>query len=447
MDYDDTVLKTDRVATGADAIPPTDPVRSGYRFTGWRPAITNITADTTAYAQYELIDSEDKKHQVRFIDHDDTILSTQRVIDGQDAIEPKSPTREGYTFTGWRPAITNVTKDTDAYAQYEKKDSSSSDSSSGGSSNNGSSNGSNSGSTDLTSKLYTLTVRNGSGSGSYAAGAQVIIIANDPTSTTEFSNWTVDPATVNIASKNVTATVLTMPESAVTVTANYTNKSTTSGSGSNVSGNANGNSNSNTTTGTITNPNSNNGTTVVIDKNGLSNTGVVTAVVNGSSDNFVIKISESADAAARAVKALMAEYGDLSNIVYFPMDISLYDSTGTTKITDTTGLSIAITLPIPDSMITYAGNNKIASIKNDKLEVLSPKFTTISGVSCITFTAEHFSPYLIYVDKSNLTAGVITDTTPKTGDGIHPKWFLSIGLACIAIFLFTKKDKRKLAIS
>jgi len=49
-------------------------------------------------------------------------------------------------------------------------------------------------------------------------------------------------------------------------------------------------------------------TTVVIDKNGLSNTGVVSATVNGSSDNFVIKITESAAASEEVVKALMAEY-------------------------------------------------------------------------------------------------------------------------------------------
>ena len=63
-------------------------------------------------------------------------------------------------------------------------------------------------------------------------------------------------------------------------------------------------------------------------------------------------------------------------------------------------------------------------------------------MSCVTFKAEHFSPYVIYVDTQNLTAGTIADTTPKTGDGIHPKWFLSIGLACLSVVLFMKKDKR-----
>ena len=61
---------------------------------------------------------------------------------------------------------------------------------------------------------------------------------------------------------------------------------------------------------------------------------------------------------------------------------------------------------------------------------------------CITFTAEHFSPYVIYVDIANLSDGTITDDTPTTVDGIHPKWFLSIGLACLSFVMFMMKDGR-----
>ena len=33
------------------------------------------------------------------------------------------------------------------------------------------------------------------------------------------------------------------------------------------------------------------------------------------------------------------------------------------------------------------------------------------------------------------------DSTPKTGDPIHPKWFLAVGMACISMILFFKRDK------
>lgn len=451
VDFDDKVLKEDKVAPGGKAVPPSDPVREGHIFTGWRPSIENIQENTTVYAQYDK--KEETELTVRFIDYNDTVLYTQKVKYGGNAIEPKIPVREGYTFSRWWPAINNITKDTDTVAIYDKNTGTDGGGTGGGGTGGGGTGGGGTGGGGTgggtTSKLYTLTVKNGSGSGSYVAGAQVIIIANDPATGQEFSDWTVDPGTVAVASKNVTATVLTMPEGAATVTANYKTKGTTSTTGSSNSstngsnGGNNGNGSSGGgSSGTVNKPGSG-GTTVVIDKNGLSNTSVISGTVNGSSDDFVIKITESAEATEQVVKALMNEYGDLSNIKYFPMDISLYDSTGKTKITDTTGLSISITLPIPDDLITYAGNNKAAGVVNEKLDKLTPKFSTISGVSCITFTATHFSPYVIYVDTGNLSAGVNPDETPKTGDGIHPKWFLSMGMACVSMVLFMKRDKKK----
>lgn len=454
QDWDGTVIKEIKVSSGgsiADADLPntSNLVRDGYIFIGWDRPLTNITESFTTMAQYKALSEDDIV--VRYINSVTKEVFYQTTIKkGSVAPSIQTPTVSGYTFKEWLPDIaTAITENTDFYAVYEASGSNNggtvspgtstspgASTSPGGNNNNG-----------TTAKMYTLTVKNGSGSGSYVAGSQPIIVANDPAKNQQFSSWSIDPANTKIASKVLSATVITMPEANVTVTANYTAKSgsgnktnTSTGSGNSTNSNSNRRPSS-TTTGTV----SGGRTTVVIDKNGLSNTGVVSATVNGSSDNFVIKITESAAASEEVVKALMAEYGsDISAIKYFPMDISLYDSTGNTKITDTTGLSISITLPLPDSLITYAGNNKVAGVVNSKLDKLSPKFSTISGVSCVTFTAEHFSPYVIYVDTNNLTAGTIADSTPKTGDGIHPKWFLSMGLACISVVLFMKKDKKTL---
>ncbi len=437
--------------TGTDLPNTSNLVRDGYVFTGWDRTLTNITESFTTRAVYKALSEDDIV--IRYINSVTKEVFYQTTIKkGSVAPSIQTPTVSGYTFKEWLPDIsTALTENTDFYAVYEASDSNNSNSSTspspgtstspspGTSSSPGTNNG-------TTTKMYTLTVKNGSGSGSYIAGSQPIIVANDPAANQQFSSWSIDPGNTTIASKTLSATVITMPEANVTVTANYTAKSgsnstsTSTGSGNSTNSNSNRRPNS-TTTGNV----SGGRTTVVIDKNGLSNTGVVSATVNGSSDNFVIKITESASASEEVVKALMAEYGsDLSAIKYFPMDISLYDSTGNTKITDTTGLSISITLPIPDSLITYAGNNKVAGVVNSKLDKLTPKFSTISGVSCITFTAEHFSPYVIYVDTNNLTAGTIADSTPKTGDAIHPKWFLSLGLACLSMVFFMKKDKKTL---
>ena len=219
LDWDDSVLKTMLVAPGKDAEPPIDPKREGYTFIGWRPAVTNIQANTTIYAQYEKNDSEDSKFTVRFIDYDDTVLYVQKVASGEDAIAPQSPTRSGYTFTGWRPAITGITKDTDTYAQYaitgSQDDPNATATPAPGTTATPAPG------TNTTTKLYTLTVKNGSGSGSYAAGSQPIIIANDPAKGMQFSNWTIDPSNTTIASKVLSATVITMPAGNVTIEADF----------------------------------------------------------------------------------------------------------------------------------------------------------------------------------------------------------------------------------
>lgn len=447
--YDDdqeTVLCTRRVTIGQVVELPADPVKEGYVFIGWIGDVTApITQPTNFYAKWEAVDG---RCVVRFLNDDGTVLNQQLVNPGEAAYEPKTPEpalaeHAGYSFAGWVPSdFTSITKDTDIYATYSNGGDGAGGSGSGSGSGSGGSgsdvsggDGAGGSGSGASKKFYTLTVQNGSGSGSYVAGSQPVIVANDPADGQEFSNWTIEPADTKIASTALSATVVTMPEGNVTVTAHYKKKA---GSGSStVSGNNSNRPNSNS--GKLSS-----GTTVVIDKNGLSNTGVVSATVKGSSDNFTIKVTESSAASEAVTNALKAEYGDISNIKYFPMDISLYDSTGTKKITDTTGLSVSITLPLPDSLITYAGNNKVAGVVNNRLDKLSAKFTTIDKVACVTFTAEHFSPYVIYVETDNLLESTIVDSTPKTGDGIHPKWFLSIGLACVAVVLFMKKDKRSL---
>ena len=113
-DWDGTVLKIQEVQHGGDAEAPADPTRTGYTFTGWDKAFTNITADLVVTAQYEI-----NTYTVTFKDWDGTVLKTQEVQDGGDAEAPADPTRVGYTFTGWDKAFTNVTADLVVTAQYE----------------------------------------------------------------------------------------------------------------------------------------------------------------------------------------------------------------------------------------------------------------------------------------------------------------------------------------
>lgn len=449
LDYDGSLIgEIQYIEEGKSATPPENPTRPGYTFDRWSQDWNNVTEDRTIIALYTDNSSDSSRHTVIFYDYDGTtVISQQSVNDGEAAVEPKSPTRSGYTFTGWVPKdFTNVTKDMNIVASYEKNSTNpSSNPSSSASPTATSSNGSNgsnngNGANGDNTKKYTVSVSGGSGSGSYAAGAIVALNAYDMGTGKSFDRWTTSTAGVGFANAEATSTTFTMPAANVAITATYktgngsSGSNSSGGSGSNNGGNS-GSSNS-SSRGT-----SNGGTSVEVTKPGISNTNLAGATVSGSTDNFIVKVTEDQTASDMAVQALQAEFGDISRVKYLPMDISLYDSTGRTKIADTSGISVNITLPLPDDLAQYAGNNKVASTAGGVLDNLNTRFTTVDGVPCVNFTATHFSPYVIYVDTANLTESTI-DVTPKTGDPIHPKWFLAIGLASISLVLFFKRDKK-----
>lgn len=452
-----------KVTRGWAATPPADdliPQHEGYMFVGWEPAPTSILKDTTCIAKY--VQNDGNMHTVTYCAYDGTVLTSYKVAHEENAPNIQGPVRDGYTFTGWMPAayLTKVTEDRTVVATYQQggggnagpnpsggngNGNGNNPNPSGGNGNNGNNNNANSSSSPKNSATptatpadgkdvpkYTVTVSGGSGTGSYPAGAVVAINAYAMGVGQVFDKWTSSTAGVGFADATATSTTFTMPAANVAITATYK----TGGAGNaatNSSGGSGGGGGS--STGTV-----NNGSTVEVSKPGISNTNVAGATVTGATDNFVVKVSEDQAATDAATSALQARFGDLSRIKYFPMDISLYDSTGRTKIADTSGISVNLTLPLPDELIQYAGNNKMAAISGGALEDLNARFTTVGGVPCINFTATHFSPYVIYVDTANLTEATI-DSTPKTGDPIHPKWFLAIGMACISLVLFFKRDK------
>ncbi|MBB3697227.1 T9SS type A sorting domain-containing protein [Flammeovirga yaeyamensis] len=67
--------------------------------------------------------------------------------------------------------------------------------------------------------LYQLTVNNGSGSGSYAAGEIVTVTANAPAAGKQFNEWT--GAEHHLANRNNASTQFTMPSNGATITATY----------------------------------------------------------------------------------------------------------------------------------------------------------------------------------------------------------------------------------
>lgn len=85
---------------------------------------TNTSYHTKFYGATLTIDyTIPTTYTVRFLDWDDSVISTQTVTSGGSATPPPNPTRDGYTFTGWDKSFTNITANTDIHAQYTKNSS------------------------------------------------------------------------------------------------------------------------------------------------------------------------------------------------------------------------------------------------------------------------------------------------------------------------------------
>ncbi len=290
-------------------------------------------------------------------------------------------------------------------------------------------------------KMYYATVENGSGSGQYPAGSVITVTAYSAPEGRTFDRWTTSNTDIGMSNILAVSTTFIMPSHDVKVTATY--------KGIAASGNSVTPAPIRVVSGdtviyvTPTPVPGRGGTEVRITTDTIDNNkkNMGSASVSGSTDNFIVKVTDSAAATAAVEAAFRNAYGErFTDLRYAAFDISLYDSTGTYVVQNANNLAVTITLPIPEALLSYAGNNKAGAVINGQLQELAVSYTTIDGVPCMRFTATHFSPYTIFVDTKNVVRG-ITDNTPKTGDGIAPKWFLSGGMLSMSAVLFLWKDK------
>ncbi|WP_171056170.1 InlB B-repeat-containing protein, partial [Paenibacillus sinopodophylli] len=104
-DWDGDVLKTELVNTGSDATAPASPTRTGYTFTGWDTAFTNVTASTVVTAEYAI-----NQYTISFNSNAGSAVADVQADYGTKIAAPTAPTRVGYTFHGWykEVGLTNV---------------------------------------------------------------------------------------------------------------------------------------------------------------------------------------------------------------------------------------------------------------------------------------------------------------------------------------------------
>lgn len=191
------------------------------------------------------------------------------------------------------------------------------------------------------------------------------------------------------------------------------------------------------------------------------NQGVVSATakkkvltVPGTEESFILHVKES-DEACRSISQAYGElYGGREPSLLTAYDLTLMDQTDTVMIKKLGKQSVSVSLPVPEGMDT--DRMHVVTLDQDgQLEAVSYELIEENGDKKLSFMTNHFSPYGIYQQESFGGSGVVSngktlirgtgakDATPDTGDFLHPKWFLAMGLTALAVLCFFYRDRNK----
>ena len=121
-------VKYDYGTKAADIVRPKNPEKTAtaeytYTFTGWTPAIADVTDDATYKATYSRAKN---RYTIKFVDYNGDVISSAEYEYGKtaaDIVRPSNPSRTAtaeysYSFSGWTPAIADVTGDATYTATY-----------------------------------------------------------------------------------------------------------------------------------------------------------------------------------------------------------------------------------------------------------------------------------------------------------------------------------------
>lgn len=118
--YDGSILSTQTVKKGENAISPVSPTRTGYDFIGWNNTATNIQSDLIITAQFSK-----KVFDIVFIDEINSTTETMQYEYGENISAPDiAEMPEAYDFLGWdaiNDGITVVEDNMIINAMYERK--------------------------------------------------------------------------------------------------------------------------------------------------------------------------------------------------------------------------------------------------------------------------------------------------------------------------------------
>jgi len=100
FNVDGALYETVPTDFGAAIVPPADPVKEGYTFTGWDPVPGNMGAADETFNAVFTVNAYNAIFNV-----DGALYETVPTDFGAAIVPPADPVKEGYTFQGWTPEV------------------------------------------------------------------------------------------------------------------------------------------------------------------------------------------------------------------------------------------------------------------------------------------------------------------------------------------------------
>lgn len=169
---------------------------------------------------------------------------------------------------------------------------------------------------------------------------------------------------------------------------------------------------------------------------------VPTVTFDGSMNPYVLNISKNEYVNPNIKEAYLRIYGDNvpGNLVTY--DIGVREEDNEVLLTRFGKQKLPISISLPDNIPT-TNLHVICLDEDNQLEDLPFKVETINDSLFVSFDITHTGVFGIYSFNSTAVSKYDLDDSPDTGDYIHPKWFLALGLFALGLVMLLLSDKSK----